>query len=130
MRIVNLGMTLVAIVERAASGQAAPRLVALYALYVVVGLPLHNLVMAELWELGVRGVALDVVSAWKEVLLAVALGVVVWRQRGTAVQAPTPTDWLALAVRGPRRPLRADPAGLARRRGLGARGRSSASGTT
>ena len=33
-----------------------------YALYAfVVGLPLHNLVMAELWELGVRGVALDVV---------------------------------------------------------------------
>ena len=58
-------------------------------------LPLHNLVMAELWELGVRDLALDVVSAWKETLLAVALGVVVWRQRGIPFKA-TPTDYLAL----------------------------------
>jgi hypothetical protein len=43
----------------------------------VVGLALHNLVMAELWDAGVRGRALDVVSSWKEVLLAVSL-VVVW----------------------------------------------------
>jgi O-antigen ligase/polysaccharide polymerase Wzy-like membrane protein len=43
----------------------------------VVGLALHNVVMAELWAAGVRGRALDVVSAWKEVLLAAAL-VVVW----------------------------------------------------
>ena len=68
-----------------------------YALYAfVVGLPLHNLVMAELWELGVRGVALDVVSAWKEALLALALGVVVWRHRGLPFKA-TLTDALALA---------------------------------
>jgi len=67
-----------------------------YALYAfVVGLPLHNLVMAELWELGVRGVALDVVSAWKEALLALALGVVVWRHRGLPFKA-TLTDALAL----------------------------------
>jgi hypothetical protein len=37
----------------------------------------HNLVMAELWDAGVRGRALDVVSSWKEALLAVSL-VVVW----------------------------------------------------
>jgi len=52
--------------------------------------------MAELWELGVRGAALDVVSAWKEVLLALVLGLVVWRQRGLPFK-PTPIDWLALA---------------------------------
>jgi hypothetical protein len=71
-----------------------------YALYAfIVGLPLHNLVMAELWELGVRGKALDVVSAWKEVLLALALGYVVWRQRGLPFKS-TSTDWLALAFVG------------------------------
>ena len=59
-------------------------------------LPLHNLAMAELWELGVRDLALDVVSAWKEVLLAIALGVVVWRQRGIPFKATAP-DYLALA---------------------------------
>jgi hypothetical protein len=40
-----------------------------------VGLVLHNLVMAELWDAGVRGTALDVVAAWKEVLLAAAIAV-------------------------------------------------------
>jgi hypothetical protein len=68
-----------------------------YALYAfIVGLPLHNVAMATLWDLGVRGTALDVVSAWKEVLLAAALGLVVWRQRGLPFKA-TPADWLALA---------------------------------
>ncbi len=62
----------------------------------VVALPFHNLLMAELWELGVRGVALDAVSAWKEVLLALALGAVVWRRRGIPFKS-TSTDWLALA---------------------------------
>jgi hypothetical protein len=38
----------------------------------VVGLALHNVVMAELWDLGVRGTALDVVAAWKEALLLAA----------------------------------------------------------
>jgi hypothetical protein len=37
-----------------------------------VGLALHNVVMAELYDLGVRGSALDVVAAWKEALLLVA----------------------------------------------------------
>jgi hypothetical protein len=40
-----------------------------------VGLVLHNLVMAELWDAGVRGTALDVVAAWKEMLLAAAIAV-------------------------------------------------------
>jgi O-Antigen ligase len=45
------------------------------ALYVfVVGLALHNAVMAALYGAGVRGAALTAVQAWKEILLAVALG--------------------------------------------------------
>ena len=67
---------------------------ALYAF--IVGLPFHNVAMAELWELGVRGAALDVVSAWKEALLAAALAVVVVRHRGIPFKS-TSTDWLALA---------------------------------
>ena len=47
----------------------------------VVGLVLHNAVMAQLWDLGVRGTALDVVAAWKEALLLVALIVVAWNVR-------------------------------------------------
>ena len=47
----------------------------------VVGLVLHNAVMAQLWDLGVRGTTLDVVAAWKEVLLLVALLVVAWHVR-------------------------------------------------
>jgi hypothetical protein len=68
-----------------------------YALYAfIVGLPLHNLVMAELWELGLRGTALDVVAAWKEALLGLALAYVVWRLRGLPFKS-VPSDWLALA---------------------------------
>ena len=48
-----------------------------------------------LWDAGVRDFALDVVSAWKEVLLALALGAIVWRRRGIPFKA-TSTDWLAL----------------------------------
>jgi hypothetical protein len=65
-------------------------------LALVLLLPLHNLAMALLWDAGVRDLALDVVSAWKEALLALALGVVVWRHRGIPFKA-TATDWLALA---------------------------------
>jgi len=46
-----------------------------------VGLALHNVAMAQLWELGVRGTTLDVVSAWKEAVLLVALLVVLWHVR-------------------------------------------------
>ena len=62
----------------------------------VLLLPLHNLAMALLWDAGVRDVALDVVSAWKEVLLAAALAAIVWRRRGLPFKA-TAADWLALA---------------------------------
>ncbi len=46
-----------------------------------VGLALHNAAMAELWDLGIRGTALDVVSAWKEVLLLLAFLVLAWKVR-------------------------------------------------
>ena len=51
--------------------------------------------MALLWDAGVRDFALDVVSAWKEILLALALGAIVWRRRGVPFKS-TSTDWLAL----------------------------------
>jgi len=62
----------------------------------VVGLALHNFVMAELWAAGVRGHALDVVSAWKEALLALGL-VLVWRDHGWRIGRPRAVDWLAIA---------------------------------
>ena len=37
--------------------------------------------MAQLWDLGVRGSTLDVVAAWKDALLLVALLVVAWHVR-------------------------------------------------
>ena len=61
----------------------------------VVGLALHNLAMAELWELGVRGATLDVIAAWKDVLLAGALAVAVWGARSLPVTLWA--DRLALA---------------------------------
>jgi hypothetical protein len=62
----------------------------------VVGLALHNFVMAELWELGVRGFWLDLVAAWKEIVLVVALLLVVRARHGLPLAA-TRCDWLALA---------------------------------
>jgi hypothetical protein len=38
----------------------------------VVGLAVHNLAMALLWQAGLRGGALDVAAAWKEAVLVVA----------------------------------------------------------
>ncbi len=61
----------------------------------IVALPFHNLAMAMLWDAGIRDTALDVVSAWKEVLLALALAAIVWRRRGIPFKS-TSTDWLAL----------------------------------
>ncbi len=62
----------------------------------VVGLALHNFAMAELYAAGVRGNALDVVSAWKELLLALGL-LLVWRDRGWSLRFhPALVDWLAL----------------------------------
>src|SRR5262249_20895247 len=62
----------------------------------VIGLALHNLAMAELYAAGVRGNALDVVSAWKEALLALGL-ILVWRAHGWTFRfRPKLVDWLAL----------------------------------
>jgi hypothetical protein len=66
---------------------------ALHAL--IVGLALHNVAMALLWRAGVRGGALTVVAAWKDVLLLVALALVVRARRGLPFKASA-TDWLAL----------------------------------
>ena len=62
----------------------------------VIGLALHNLLMAELWDAGLRGTALSVASAWKEGLLLLALVLVV-HARGRLPFDGTVTDWLALA---------------------------------
>ena len=61
----------------------------------VVGLAAHNLVMAELWDAGVRGASLDVLAAWKDVLLAVALAVAILGARSLPVG--TWADRVALA---------------------------------
>jgi O-Antigen ligase len=69
-----------------------------WALYVlIVGLAVHNLVMSQLWRAGVRGGALSAIAAWKDVLLLVALGLVVWRRRAVPFDRSYPSDWLALA---------------------------------
>jgi len=68
---------------------------ALYAL--VIGLALHNIVMAMLWRAGVRGGALTVISAWKEVLLLAALALVVAERRSLPFSRSFLPDLLALA---------------------------------
>jgi hypothetical protein len=61
----------------------------------VVGLALHNFVVAELWDAGLHGRLLELVSAWKEVLLAICLVAVWWRAWRTF--RPRLCDRLALA---------------------------------
>jgi hypothetical protein len=71
--------------------------VALYAW--VVGLAAHNAVMAALYGAGVRGGALTALQAWKEILLAVALGRVAFDALGSR-RLPFrihPADGLAVA---------------------------------
>jgi hypothetical protein len=75
-------------------------IVALYLF--IVGLALHNLVLALLYDAGLRGWEIDVVQAWKEALLAVAVA----RVATDAIAAralpfrPRLVDWLALAFAG------------------------------
>src|SRR5947209_1214777 len=65
----------------------------------IIGLAAHNAVMAALYGAGVRGGALTALQAWKEILLAVALG----RVASDALRARRlpfrihPADVLALA---------------------------------
>jgi hypothetical protein len=73
---------------------------ALYAF--AVGLAFHNLVMALLYGAGVTGFPLDLIQAWKELLLATALGrVAVDAVRARALPfRPGLVDLLALAFGG------------------------------
>ena len=70
------------------------------ALYVfIVGLALHNLVLSLLYDAGLRGWEIDVVQAWKEILLAVAsarVGLDAIRARRLPFGLRL-VDWLALA---------------------------------
>jgi hypothetical protein len=70
------------------------------ALYLfVVGLAAHNIVMALLWGAGVRGGSLELISAWKEILLAVAVARIAYdalRARRLPLR-PGPVDLLAVA---------------------------------
>jgi hypothetical protein len=72
----------------------------LAALYLfIVGLALHNAVMAALYKAGVRGTTLTAITAWKEILLAVALLHVLldaWHARRLPFRW-SPADWLAVA---------------------------------
>jgi hypothetical protein len=72
-------------------------MLALYAF--VVGLALHNVIVALLYAGGVRGLALTAIQAWKEVLLATALAALVVRARGLPFR-PGPIDALAAAFAG------------------------------
>jgi hypothetical protein len=70
------------------------------ALYLfVAGLALHNAVMAALYAAGVRGDVLTAITAWKEILLAVALLRVAWdaRRARSLPFRPGIVDALALA---------------------------------
>ena len=62
----------------------------------IVGLAVHNVVMALLWRAGLRGAALTAVAAWKDVLLLIALVLVVRERRRLPFDGRL-TDWLALA---------------------------------
>jgi hypothetical protein len=65
----------------------------------IVGLALHNAVMATLYGAGVRGGALTAIQAWKEILLGVALARVALELRRTRRLAfrVHPADVLAVA---------------------------------
>jgi hypothetical protein len=67
--------------------------------FFVVGLAVHNAVMAALYGAGVRGGTLTAITAWKEILLAVALARVArdaLRDRRLPFR-PAAVDWLAFA---------------------------------
>jgi hypothetical protein len=70
------------------------------ALYLwIVGVALHNSVGAALYGAGVRGAALTAIQAWKEILLAIGLGRVVFDIEATRALPfrPRVVDWLAVA---------------------------------
>src|SRR5437660_9535573 len=64
----------------------------------MVGLALHNAVMAALYGAGIRGSALTAIQAWKEILLAVAFARVAL-DAARARELPFRPGWVdALAV--------------------------------
>jgi hypothetical protein len=71
------------------------RLIKIGVAALVAGLALHNVAMAQLWEVGLRGTALDVVAAWKEALLLALLLALAWKVR--RLPAPAAADALAAA---------------------------------
>ncbi|HLY95458.1 MAG TPA: O-antigen ligase family protein [Gaiellaceae bacterium] len=74
MTVVELAVYALLLAVAAAAVWRRP-LVALYLF--VVGLALHNAAMAALYAAGVRGSTLTAITAWKEILLAVALARVI-----------------------------------------------------
>jgi len=96
VRAVELALYAVLLAGAAAAVWRRP-VAALYLF--VVGLALHNAVMAALYAAGVRGGVLTAITAWKEILLAVALvrvGSDSVRERRLPFR-PGVADWLALA---------------------------------
>ena len=96
MTVVELGLYALLLAVAAAAVWRRP--VAALFLY-LVGLALHNAVMAALYAAGVRGSTLTAITAWKEILLALALAHVALdagRERQLPFR-PWLGDWLALA---------------------------------
>jgi len=94
--VVELGLYALLLAAAAIAVWRRP-LVALYLF--IVGLALHNAVMAALYAAGVRGATLTAITAWKEILLAVVivrLGLDAWRARRLPFRIVA-ADWLALA---------------------------------
>ncbi|MDX6504599.1 MAG: hypothetical protein QOE29_1724 [Gaiellaceae bacterium] len=96
MTVVELGLYALLLAAAAIAVWRRP-IAALYLF--VVGLALHNAVLAALYAAGVRGSTLTAIAAWKEILLAVALahaGLDAWRARRLPFRFGV-ADWLALA---------------------------------
>jgi hypothetical protein len=94
--VVELALYALLLVIAAAAVWRRPA-VALYLF--LVGLALHNALMAALYEAGVRGSTLTAITAWKEILVAVALGRVLrdaLRERRLPFRLAV-VDWVALA---------------------------------
>ena len=130
MTVVELGLYALLLAVAALAVWRRP-VVALYLF--VVGLALHNAVMAALYAAGVRGSTLTAITAWKEILLAVALarvGLGRLARAPAAVPASASPTGSRVAFARARRRLRAHPAVGARRPGRAPRGRARASGTT
>jgi hypothetical protein len=93
--VVELGLYALLLAAAATAVWRRP-LAALYLF--IVGLALHNAVLAALYAAGVHGSTLTAMAAWKEILVAVALARVAldaWRVRRLPFRFGV-ADWLAL----------------------------------